>query len=146
MKYDTEIDISLSRDKVIELFDNPDNMQKWQEGFVSMEHLEGDYGQAGAKSKLVFNMNNRKLEMMETIVTRNLPDEFSAIFEAPNVWNLSENFFSEIDANTTKWLAKNEFKCGGMVGVMAFFMPWMFKRQTLKNMQSFKRFAESEVV
>ncbi len=144
MKYDTEIVIDLARAQVVELFDNPDNMSKWQPGFVSMEHFEGEYGQAGAKSKLVYDMNNRRLEMVETIVTRNLPDEFSATFEAPNVWNLSENFFTEIDVNSTKWLAKNEFKCSGMVGVMAFFVPWMFKRQTLKNMKDFKAFAEEE--
>jgi len=39
MKYEIEIDISLSRNKVIELFDNPDNMSKWQPGFVSMGTL-----------------------------------------------------------------------------------------------------------
>lgn len=144
MKYETEIDIALPRERVIELFDNPDNMSKWQPGFVSLEHFEGEYGQAGAKSKLLYDMNKRRIEMTETIVIRNLPDEFSAIFEAPNVWNLNENFFEEVGADATKWISKNEFKCTGMIGVMAFFMPWMFKRQTFRNMNSFKEFAEQE--
>jgi len=76
MKYEFEIEINLSRNKVIELFDNPENLQKWQPGFISFDHLEGVKGQPGAKSKIKYKMGKRDIEMIETIINNNLPDTF----------------------------------------------------------------------
>jgi len=33
MKYTSEVTINLPRDRVVELFDDPDNLPKWQKGF-----------------------------------------------------------------------------------------------------------------
>ena len=77
MKYTCEIDLALPIKKVIELFDNPENMSKWQPGLVSFEHLSGEPGQPGAKSKLLYDMNGRKIEMIGTIDVRNLPTDYS---------------------------------------------------------------------
>ena len=49
--YTVAIEIDLPRDRVIELFDNPDNLFKWQTGLQSFDHLSGEPGQPGAKSK-----------------------------------------------------------------------------------------------
>ncbi len=49
MKYTCELIVNLPRQRMIELFDNPDNMHKWQPGLVSFEHLSGESGQPGAK-------------------------------------------------------------------------------------------------
>lgn len=49
MKYESELVIDLPRERVIELFDNPDNLPKWQEGLQSFEHISGEVGQPGAK-------------------------------------------------------------------------------------------------
>ena len=54
MKYTTEVEINLPRAKVIELFDNPENLNKWQTGLVSFEHTEGEPGKEGAKSQLKY--------------------------------------------------------------------------------------------
>ncbi|MEM7537524.1 MAG: SRPBCC family protein [Chloroflexota bacterium] len=142
MKYLLEIEIDLPRDRVIELFDNPDNMAKWQPGFVSMEHLSGTPGEAGAKSLLNYEMGKRVVEMTETIESRNLPDEFIAIYEAKKVWNRIVNNFIALDDNRTKWVFDCEFKMGGVMGVISKVMPGMFKKQSLENMQRFKEFAE----
>ncbi|HNO23164.1 MAG TPA: SRPBCC family protein [Leptospiraceae bacterium] len=77
MKYSVEIEINLPIARVIELFDNPDNLQKWQPGLLSFEHLSGTPGQPGAKSRLTFRMGRGKMIMTETVTVRNLPDEFS---------------------------------------------------------------------
>lgn len=39
MKYRTEITIDLPREQVIEIFDDPDNLPKWQPGLGSFEPL-----------------------------------------------------------------------------------------------------------
>ena len=41
MKYENSIVIQLPVARVIELFDNPDNMQYWQKGLQSFEHVSG---------------------------------------------------------------------------------------------------------
>ena len=59
MKYTVDIIIDLPRPKVVTLFDNPDNMHKWQPDLVSFDHLSGDPGQPGAKSKLHYKMGKK---------------------------------------------------------------------------------------
>lgn len=145
MKYTIEIDIDLPRDKVIELFDNPDNMKYWQKGFISLEHISGTPGQEGAKSKLKYKMGNREIEMIETITKRDLPNEFSGTYEAKGVWNLNRNNFIEIAPNKTKWKSEVEFKFSGFMKFIAFLMPGSFKKQSMKYLQDFKEFAEKEI-
>ena len=145
MRYTLEMDLDIPRDKVIEYFDNPDNLPKWQPTLISFDHMSGEPGQAGAKTQLKYKMGKREVEMIETIVTRNLPDEFTGTYEAKGVWNEVINYFHEIDdGQRTRWVFETEFKCSGMIRIMAFFMPGMFRKESLKNMERFKEFAEAE--
>jgi len=142
VEYTCEIEIDLPQARVIELFDDADNLKEWQEGLVSFTHRSGEAGQPGAVSDLVFQMGKRKIEMVETIERRNLPEEFTAIFTAKGVWNRNANFF-EARGDKTIWLQKNEFRCTGiMMRLMTVLMPGMFKKQSLKYMVAFKAFAE----
>ena len=143
MRYQLELDIDLPRERVIELFLDHDNLRKWQPDLVSFEPIGGDEPrQVGAKSKQVHKMGRREVEIIETITAHNFPDEFSATYEADGVWNLVENRFVDVGERKTHWLLTSEFKCSGIVRLMAFFMPGMFKRQTLTFMNRFKEFAE----
>ncbi|MEM7034592.1 MAG: SRPBCC family protein [Chloroflexota bacterium] len=142
MKYTVEIEIDLPRENVVALFDDPDNLKKWQPDLVVFEHQSGELGQPGAKSRIVHQMGKREVEMIETIVTRNLPDEFSGTYEAKGVWNKVENRFYELGENKTKWTLDSEFQCTGFMRVMAFLVPGMFKKQTAAFMKQFKDFAE----
>ncbi len=143
MKYKLEIEIDLPREKVIELFDNPDNMKHWQEGFISFQPLSGTSGEVGAKSQLKYQMGNRKIEMIETITKRDLPDEFSGTYETKGMWNEVKNYFAETGPNKTKWITENEFKSSGFMKLFTFFMPGVFKKQSYKYMIDFKKFAEN---
>ena len=141
MKYTTEIEISLPRNRVIELFDNPDNMSSWQEGFISFETISGNPGEEGAKAKLKYKMGKREIEMTETITKRDLPDIFNGTYEAKGVFNIIENRFID-KGETTTWISVNEFRFKGFMKLFAIFMPGAFKKQTLKYMNDFKKFAE----
>ncbi|WNJ18175.1 SRPBCC family protein [Pontibacter sp. G13] len=143
MNYTCEIIIDLPRDQVIELFDNPDNMKHWQTGFISLEPLSGTPGQAGAQSKLTYQMGKRTIEMTETILSRDLPSEFSATYEAANVWNEVKNFFHEHGPDQTRWVTEQTFRFGGFMKLMGWLMPGAFKKQSMKYLQDFKAFAES---
>ena len=144
MNYECEITIDLPRDKVIDLFDNPDNLPKWQPGLQSFEQISGDFGEPGAKSRLVYDENGRTIEMIETITVRDLPDELSFIYEAKGVHNVISNHFYAVGSEQTRWLLKTDFQFSGMMRLMALFMRGAFPKQTRKMMADFKAFAESD--
>lgn len=142
MRYTIELIINLPRDQVIKLFDSFENLKLWQEGLVSHEHLSGEPGQPGAKTKLLYDMGRRRVEMIETIITRNLPDEFSGTYDAKGVHNIVRNFFHD-EGDTTRWVLDSDFRFHGMMRLMSLFMPSsMFKKQTRQTMEAFKAFAE----
>lgn len=143
MKYTSEIVIDLPRERVVELFDNPDNLPKWQPGLKSFEPQDENPGEPGAKTNMVYETNGRRIEMVETIVRRNLPDEFTAVYEAKGVYNLSAHFFHEEGPDKTRWVNENEFKLSGLMALMGIFMRGAFPKQTMEDMQRFKAFAES---
>lgn len=144
MKYTNEVEINRPIDKVIELFDNPANMSKWQPGFISMEPLTGSPGQTGATSKLKYKMGKREVEMIETITHRNLPHEFHGTYEARGVYNVQKNYFKETAPGRTKWTSESEFRFSGMMKLIGWLMPGAFKKQSQKYLDLFRDFAEKE--
>lgn len=143
MKYTQEIIINKPIKEVVALFDNPNNLYEWMEGLQKIEHLSGTPGEPGAKSKLLFKMGNREIEMIETITVRDLPTEFSGTYEANGVFNIQKNKFISIADNQTKHVTENEFQFKGvMMKLMGFLMPGAFKKQSYKYLKAFKTFAE----
>ena len=146
MKYTNEIEINKPIEKVIELFDNADNLSKWMEGLQSFEHISGTPGQVGAKSKLKFKVRNREMELIETVTVRNLPKEFSGTYEAANgkgALNIVRNEFVKLSPTKTKYISESEFQFKGFMVVVAALMKGAFKKQSLKYITNFKNFAES---
>ena len=144
MKYTCEVEINQPVAKVVELFDNPDNMKLWMPGLISFEHLSGTHGQPGAKSKLKFGMNNREIEMIETVTVRNLPEEFSGTYEAKGVFNIVKNHFIPVAPDKTKYVTEHEFQFSGFMKIMGLFMPGAFKKESQKHLNRFKEFAEKQ--
>jgi uncharacterized membrane protein len=144
MKYTSSVTIDLPRDRVLELFDSQENLYKWQQGLKSFEHIEGEPGQTGAVSRLVYDMKGRSVEMTERITNRNTPDELSFTYDAKGVWNSCINRFVELSPESTRWEMDNEFRCSGFMKLLTTFMPGSFKKQTLADMNRFRVFAEKE--
>ena len=144
MKYTKEIVINKPIDRVVELFDDPDSMHKWMKGLQSFEHLSGEPGQVGARSRLVFKMGKRDVEMIETILVRNLPQEFSGTYEAKGVFNVVKNKFYPINANSTRYVTEQEFRFTGFMKVIGLLMRGAFYKQTMKMLGAFKSFVESK--
>ena len=143
MKYTIEVDIDLPREKVVALFDNTENLYKWQKGLVSFKHLSGEPGKVGAKSEMTFDMGNRKMVLTETITYRNLPEEFHGTYDANGVHNIQKNYFEIVDPNTTKWRSESIFKFKGIQALIFPFMKGMFKKQSRTYLENFKKFAET---
>jgi hypothetical protein len=146
MKFACSTEINSPINNVVELFGNTDNLKKWQEGFVSFEHISGTPGEKGAKSKIVYNTGKHIIELTETITTNNLPAEITSLYEHKHMTNTMRNCFTPINADQTKMDIYIEYtKFNGVIPkLMAFFMPGVFKKQTQKWLDNFKRFAENE--
>ena len=143
MKHSNEIIINLSRKRVLELFDSTENLYKWQKSLKNFEHLSGTPREVGAKSKLTYKQGKREFSLIETIKVKNLPEEFSGTYETKGIYNDIKNYFVEIDDNTTKWISESEFKFGGFMKIMSFFMSDSFKKESMKYLINFKKFAEA---
>ena len=142
-EFTVAVDIDLPRDRVIELFDNPDNLFKWQAGLQSFEHLSGQPGQPGAKSKLVFQNGKHTIELIETVTDRNLPNEFNGAYEWKGGKNTLRNRFIELGSNRTRWESTCAYDFQNlMMKLMGFFCPGMFRKQNMSFLQNFKAFAE----
>ncbi|MBK7865902.1 MAG: SRPBCC family protein [Ignavibacteriales bacterium] len=144
MKFDCEIEINLPVARVVELFDNPENLKHWQPGLLSFEHISGTPGHPGAKSRLKFQMGKREIEMIETITVRNLPREFSGTYEAKGVYNEVKNFFTPVGGNKTIYKTENEFRFSGFMKIIGFIMPGTFRKESMKYLIRFKEFAEKQ--
>jgi len=142
MKFTCEIEIGLPVSRVVELFDNIDNLKLWQPGFVSFEPLSGTPGEAGAKARLKYVMGKREIEMIETITVKDLPREFSGTYEAKGVWNEVKNYFIPLDEHRTLYKTENDFRFSGFMKIIGFLMPVAFKKESMKYLVQFKDFAE----
>ncbi|MEM8509054.1 MAG: SRPBCC family protein [Bacteroidota bacterium] len=145
MKYTTEIVIDLPRDAFIQKLDNPDNMKHWMRGLLSHEMVSGEPGQEGARMTMRFKMGKREMEMVETIIKRNMPEEIHMTYDTKGVQNIQKNFFKEEDGKT-RWISESEFQFDGLgMKIMAFLMPGAFKKQSRKYAEDFKNFAEKGI-
>ena len=146
MKYSSEIIINLSREDFLKKLDNSDNMKHWQRGLLSYEHIAGDPGTVGGKMKLNYQMGKREMSLIETITYKNLPEEFHLNYDTKGMHNIQKNFFKETPEGYTKWISKSEFvPTNFMMRMMTLLMPSAFKKQSLKYMQDFKKFAENGI-
>lgn len=143
MKYTAEIRISLPRSKVLELFDSTENLYKWQPGLRSFTHLDGEAGEEGARSELVYESRKGDLVITETIVFKKLPEQFHMHYSSRGVNNEVKNWFSVEEAGVCLWRTENTYRFKGFMMLMAPFMKQAFIHNTMLNMDRFKMFAEN---
>lgn len=143
MKYSVNIAINKPLKEVIRVFENPDDMKKWMKGLIKFEPLDEEYGKPGSKTLMVFEMGKRKMKMVETIISNDLPKDFTASYNAKNVFNIVRNTFEEIDTVTTKYTSNQEFQFSGLLKIMSFFMAPAFKKQSFQYLKDFKAYVEN---
>jgi uncharacterized protein YndB with AHSA1/START domain len=145
MNYTIELEVDKPRDEVAKLFTDSASLPFWQPGFVSLEHLSGDEGKPGAKSRLMYKNRGQDVELVETIEVNDPPEEFTATFDAKGMHIWVKNTFHEIDGGKrTRWVSENEGKTSGlMMKIIGILMPGCFKKESMKYNVAFKAFAET---
>ena len=142
MKVQVDLDIDLPRDQVLELYRNPDNLKNWFIGFREFNHLSGRPCAIGSRFEVKFRVGNMNISVEEKITRNDLPEEIWYEEHTEGITNLQKNLFIDVGENTTKWVIISNYESDYIkhIGLSAF------KKKTLKFMNSFKRFAESQVL
>ena len=143
MKYEVEIKIDRSREEVVSVFQDPDQIKAWQPSFRSLEVIEGEPGATGSKTRLVYERRGKETEMIETITNNSLPERFESIYEAKGVKNIHENRFAE-DRGSTRWYVETEFQFSGFMKIVALFLRKAFPKETRSSMELLKQYVESK--
>jgi len=146
MKFTCTVYIHKSRQVVVDLFKNPDYLHEYQEGFQKKELISGKAWEVGTVSMLYYQNGKRKMELKETVLKSDFPNEFLAEYFHTHTENTMRSTFTVISENETRYDAEvhyTKFK-GVIVKIMAFLFPSFFKKQVQKWLTNFKVFVESQ--
>ncbi|MFT5167974.1 MAG: putative membrane protein [Saprospiraceae bacterium] len=144
MKFKCSVTINSPLDKVVELFINPKNLKEYQDGFIKKELISGVAGQADAISKMYYKQGRGTMELTETIIANNLPEEFFSKYHHKHMDNTMRCNFTALGNNETRYDSELEYTAfrGILPRIMAYLFPGIFKKQVQKWLNNFKTFAE----
>jgi len=145
MKHKTEVLIDADRVTVWRLFDDPDNMSKWQPTLKSFKHKSGISGQPDSISDLVYDENGRDVVMTETITARREPEFLGGTYESKRGNVIIFNLFEETTDGKTLWKRNMNYVFKGPMKVMAIFMQDSIRGRADTDMNRFKLLVETEV-
>ena len=144
MKMTFETEIRASRELVWAIFDNPDNLVRWQPTLESFTHLTGDPGQPGAVSELVYNENGKKVTMTETVTERRKPHFMAGTYDNDRATSLIVSHFEEIDDNTTRFISYSNMNFKGIMKILSLFVARSMRARVEADLSRFKLLVETE--
>lgn len=145
MKFSCSVKINAPREKVVEMFKNPDNLKQWQDGFISKTLITGEEMQNGAVSEIMYEVGKRDMALIETILSNDLPDSFEARYEHTHTSNTMKSIFEDLGGQSCQYTAEINYTRfnGFMVKLFATLAPSMFKKQVQKWIDQFKAHVEA---
>ncbi len=147
MKHKGFIDINAPRDKVAELFANPDYLKEYQDGFIRKEPVSGEKGATGAIAKMYYKQGNGEMELTETITANNLPESFESWYHHIHMDNTMKVKFVALNDNQTRYEYEYEYTRINWVmpRLISILFPGMFTKPAEKWLRQFKAFVEKQV-
>jgi uncharacterized membrane protein len=144
MRFRLETLIDKPRAEVWKIFNNPENMPKWQPSLTNFEILSGMPGQVGAISKLTYKEGEREFTLIEKITQMHEPSSLEGIYENNFADNIVQNRFVEAGETQTRWVVETEFKFKTLLmKVMGNVLKKNYVKRTQRDMQRFKEMAEA---
>jgi len=144
MKFSGSLYINKPYAFVADMFADPQYLNKYQDGFVKKELLEGEAGQTGAVSMMYYNYGKRGMQLKETITNNNLPDSFEAFYHHEHMDNTMVCKFMPDEDGGTRFEYEYEYTRVSWIRpkLMTLLFPQAFKKQGDKWMRQFKIFVE----
>ena len=87
-------------------------------------------------------MEGQSIKMTETILKKNLPDEWHGKYTSKGIESIQKNYFEELNENQTKWSCYSEFKFSGFMKLISKLAPDIFKNRSKQVQQDFKAYIE----
>lgn len=143
MKHKAEIVVDADLATVWKMFDDPDNMMKWQPTLKSLTHVSGTPGQPDAVSELVYEENGRDVVMMETITARAEPHFLGGTYESKWADVVIVNHFAATEDGRTLWTMNAKYGFKGLMKIMALFMRKSICSRSDTDMNRFKLLVET---
>ena len=143
MRYTLSNTINKPLDAVAAKFMEPDGALHWMEGLQRSGHLSGTPGQAGAKTDFFFVHKKKEMKITETILEQNMPHQIKFAYDSSMGYTEVEMLFEKIDHKTTRQTSNSFFDVKGFMKVMGWLFRGMFKKQSMKYMEGFKRYVET---
>lgn len=146
MRFTCKVEINAPREKVVEAFLDNEKQKQWQDGFIGKEQISGEPFQKNAVAMMKYKRGNGVMELKETILLNELPDEFSGLYEHKHMINTMTSRFTSIDGEKTLFEAKIHYMqtFGLMPKLMMKLFPGMMKKQTQKWLDQFKAAVEKD--
>lgn len=143
MKYTVSNNIDRPLEEVTAKFKEPEGAKNWMEGLQRIERISGNPHEVGAKSDFHFLYKNKEMKISETILEQNFPHQIKFAFQSPMGYNEVEMLFEKVSENSTKQTNNSYFELKGFMKLFGFLMKGMFKKQSMKYLTEFKKYAES---
>ncbi len=145
MKYTCSIEIKGNPEQIAQLWANEDHFASWQDGFQSIERIKGDGITKGSRSRIILNQGGRPMELIETIIESDLPKVKTALYDHIHMSNTQTTRFESLPNGNTRYISEVEYLQfhSWIPKLMAWLIPGVFKKQSMKWMKQFKKFAES---
>ena len=136
-------EINVPKDKLAELYADPENNRKWMENVERSEQISGKSGMVGSKYRLVQKDGNTQRAFTATVLVRNLPDELKLILDSPSVQVTVKGKFIALTPERTKFISEEQFDFKNLsYKIGSFLVQRSIKKAHHKHMVAFKLFAE----
>lgn len=141
-----ELIINAPRFKVIQFFDNDDNLEKWQPELLKKKLLKGKNRSKNSKYILAYNLNGKLFELFGKIEGRHFPEVFTESFRRKGIMNWVVHYFSITKDKKTKWLVDNMFSFKTPIDFVLYYILYHRKLRKIKiaHMNNFKAYLESK--
>lgn len=145
MKFNCSVVVNRPIQEVAALFANPKYLAEYQDGFIRKELISGTEGAVDAVSMMYYKVGKQEMELEETVLINNLPDEFRGRYHHKHMDNTMLVSFTDLGNEQTEYYTEVHYTAfrGLMPRMMAFLFPGAFKKQVQKWLDNFKVFAES---
>lgn len=143
MKYSLSNTISSTPQHVAVKISDPEGVKEWTENLQEIRAVSGEYCDVGSKRDLHYLFRGKEMIIQETILENKLPEQIKFSYDSQMGRNIVELRFEQLSENEVKQTSSTTMELKGAMKLFGFLFKSMFKKQSRKYMEGFKKFAES---
>jgi uncharacterized protein YndB with AHSA1/START domain len=143
MRSVVDLEIDGPRERVAELYSDPNNNPKWMDDLERNEPISGVLGEPGSRYRMVSKDSN--MHFVVTVVSVRQPENVKLHLDWKHATVDINVDFIVLSEGRTRFVSTEEFKFRGLLWrVSGLFARRAIKAAHRRHMEGFKRFAESE--